>query len=418
MAAHLRRNVAVFVTGEGFSGFGQNLVAPMTVLAVLLHKHGATPMMIGALMTIQVGASVLLQALGVYLFRSTRRRKVNLVLWYVSICPVYFVMAAIVYWWEALGSGAVRWGLPCCFLAIALAGGTAQSVWMDWVAHLFEQRLRGRAFGLMHGFSNLTSASAAVLGGAVLSAYPGSNGFAILYVAAGLILLVGNSVYLAVHDPAQKVQEVLKRTGFVEMLSLFGHSLRERNFRSFLIGRLLAMLGFSILPFIIMYYKQPLGGELPEARIIQFSAGQWIVSSVALIGAGWLGDRWGHRYGILLGTSMQVLVLALLVSTAGPWSCIAVYAISGICYGANLVSHYNLLCETCPHDNRKAHLTVGNLAMLPVALVAPILAGMLYDFYGVRALMWVSLVISAAAALWFLFRLKEPRTVPLFPDQA
>ena len=202
------------------------------------------------------------------------------------------------------------------------------------------------------------------------------------------------------------------------MLSLFGHSLRERNFRSFLIGRLLAMLGFSILPFIIMYYKQPLGGELPEARIIQFSAGQWIVSSVALIGAGWLGDRWGHRYGILLGTSMQVLVLALLVSTAGPWSCIAVYAISGICYGANLVSHYNLLCETCPHDNRKAHLTVGNLAMLPVALVAPILAGMLYDFYGVRALMWVSLVISAAAALWFLFRLKEPRTVPLFPDQA
>ena len=417
MAAHLPRNLTTFAIGEGLSGFGQNLVSPMVVLVVLLHAHGAPAPMIGALMTIQLGASMLPQALGVYLFRSTRRRKVHLALWYMLTCsPMFLVMAAIAYWSQALGDGATRWGLIGSFLVMCLAGGTAASVWMDWIAHLFEQRVRGRAFGLMHGVSNLTAAGAAVIAGKVLDEVPASHSYALLYLSAGLILMAACGVYLTARDPAQHAEEVLTRTGFGEMLTLFGRSLHQRNFRGFLIGRLLAILGFSILPFIVIHYSGAQGGGLAEPRVVQFSAGQWIASSVALLGAGWLGDRLGHRCGLLLSTSAQIVVLLLLLSTAGVWSCIAVYALVGIWEGANRTAHYNLLCETCPHDNRKAHLTVGNLALPPAAAGAPLLAGWVSYAHGFAVLIWASLAVSAAAFLWFLLALKEPRTVPPLPE--
>ena len=419
MAAHHRHNIAVFTVGEGLSGLALSLVAPMTVLAVLLHENGARPWMLGSLMAIQGGVSVLPQALGVYLFRSNRRKKANLVIWHlVMISPVPLVMAALVHWSGQLGPELMRWGLFGCFLLLSLAGGTVLAVWMDWLAHLFEQRVRGFAYGVSFGISNLAGAGSAVIAGAVLIKIPGNGGYAILYLASGLLLFVANSTFLAARDPAQHADDPPMRTNIAEMLSRFAHSLRQRNFRNFLIGRVLAMLGFGIVPFIAIYYLSADGGALEKGRIVQFSAGELIMQCAALIGFGWMGDRLGHRFGILIGTAMQALTLLLLVTTAGHWSCLAVYAILGICMGANSVSHYNLLCETCPHDNRKVHITAGNLAMLPGMLLVPILAGVLVEYYGIAALMWVSLIISTVALAWFAFRLHEPRTIPLFPEQA
>ena len=419
MGAHLRRNVATFVTAEGFSGLSMGLVAPMTVMAVLLHENGAQPWMIGSITAIQGGASILPQALGIYLFRSNRRRKVNLVLWSLTmISPGPLVMAALVHWSPQLGPASMCWGLFCCFLVFTMAGGTVGAVWMDWMAHLFEQRVRGRVYGVVFGCWNIAAAAAAIIAGAVLMAYPGNAGFAILYLASGLLLFVGNSIFLAARDPAQFVEEAPIRVDIIEMFSQFAHSLQRRNFRDFLIGRLLTTLGLGITPFIIIYYLSADGGELEKARIIQLSAGEWIMRSVALIGIGWIGDRWGHRFGILLGTSLQTLTLLLVVTTSGPWSCLAVYALLGLCIGASSVSHYNLLCETCPHDNRKAHIAAGNLVMLPGMILVPILAGVLVEYYGITGLMWVSLIISAVALVWFAFRFQEPRTMPRFPEHA
>lgn len=413
MATHLHRNIITFASGEGLSGLSYGMVAPMTVLAVLLHENGARPWMIGSLMAIQQGASVLPQMLGVYLFRSNRRRKVNLVLWSLTmLTPPLIAMSALVYWSPQIGPAFTRWGLICGFLLFSLAGGMPAAVWMDWLAHLFEQKIRGRVFGIVFGSLNLTQAGGAVIGGAVLLANPGNTGFAILYLASGVLLFVANTIFLAARDPAQHADEVVIKTDFTRMLSLFAYSLRSRNFRNFLIGRLLATLGLSMMPFIIIYYLSAHGGELEEARIIQFSAGQWIMASLALVAIGWIGDRWGHRLGIVLGTLMQIFALLLLVTTAGPWSCLAVYAILGICQGANSVSHYNLLCETCPHDNRKVHITAGNLAMLPSLLMVPIFAGLLVEYYSIAALQWACLIISIAAFAWFVCLLKEPRTTP------
>jgi Na+/melibiose symporter-like transporter len=49
---------------------------------------------------------------------------------------------------------------------------------------------------------------------------------------------------------------------------------------------------------------------------------------------------------------------------------------------------------------------------LPI-LTLPFLAGLLAQAAGLQALFAVSLAFSVAAALWFLFRVREPRDVRL-----
>jgi MFS family permease len=93
--------------------------------------------------------------------------------------------------------------------------------------------------------------------------------------------------------------------------------------------------------------------------------------------------------------------------------CVAAFAGMGICGGVSVVSHSNMLFETCPHDHRLAHITVGNLVMSAPLIAAPLLAGVLAAQLGLAALFRVCLAISLAAAAWILLRVREPRDLTL-----
>jgi len=70
-----------------------------------------------------------------------------------------------------------------------------------------------------------------------------------------------------------------------------------------------------------------------------------------------------------------------------------------------------MLYETCPHDSRIAHITVGNLVMGTTSILCPLLAGVAAARYGTRSLFGICLVLSAGALLWFALRVREPRQV-------
>ena len=125
--------------------------------------------------------------------------------------------------------------------------------------------------------------------------------------------------------------------------------------------------------------------------------------------AGIVGDRAGHRAGILLSVGVQIAALALMLTTRGRWSCLGAYLLCGICMGAANISHANLLFETCPHDNRVAHITIGNIVLGMGTAVIPLLAGWLAQQWGVRATFGACLVFSLAAFVWFVVRVREPR---------
>ena len=134
-----------------------------------------------------------------------------------------------------------------------------------------------------------------------------------------------------------------------------------------------------------------------------------VATTISAIVLGRLGDRRGHRLGVMVGAGAQAAALIVMIGSAGKLSCLGTYFLAGLAGAGGFLSHTNMVYETCPHDSRIAHITVGNLVMGAMSVVCPILAGMAAQRWGLRPLFAGCLLLSAGALAWFALFVREPR---------
>jgi MFS family permease len=415
--AATRRNVSLCLAGDAIWGLHAGLVAPATVLVLLLKEYGASPKMIGSLVSIETGSMLLPQVLGIYIFSSRKSRKRDLLAWhFAAIIPFLFVAALICFFADRLPATFVRWSVLGSFACFTFAIGVGLAAWTDWWASLFERNILGTVMGLAVGLGAVGGALGSVIAGGVINASQSTNAFALLYLAAGSIAIVSIFMYVFVSDPAAQREETAKRLNRSELLGRFKKSLADRNFRAFLVGRLLASFGFCFIPFVAIYYNSPEGGGLSKSTLVSFGAGMMAGSTIGNFILGRLGDKRGHRASLVTAASVQVATLLVLLLSSGKASCLAVYLGAGFCTAAGFVSHYNMLIETCPHDHRFAHITAGNLVVGLGMVLMPLAIGTFAEYFGLRILFAGSLALSVAALVWLIFRVKEPRQHLNFPE--
>ena len=407
-----RANAARVVGGDAVWGFQASLVAPSTVLAVLLLRHGAGPAMVSSILALEAGATVLPQILGNYLVRSAHHRKRFLILWHLgAIIPFLFVMGVVAHLAARMSPAAVRWGLLAGYAGYNFAMGIIMAVWLDWIADVFREGIRGTLFGLTFAFANFAGAAASLLAGALIESGKLPSVYGWLYTAAGLMAAASMALFALVRDPTREKPDRPLRLDLGTLLRHFRRSLADANFRSYIAGRALATAGFSIVPFFAIHFTSARGGALSEGTVVASGAAMTAGAAVASLIVGRRGDRRGHRGGMLLGLGLQGLTVALLLTTGGPLGCILAYAGAGLARGSVGVSGFNLLYETCTHEGRFAHITLGNFILSFAAIGAPLAAGLAAGRWGLRPLFVVSLGLCLLALLWFVARVKEPRTL-------
>lgn len=414
-----RANAIRVVAGDAVWGFQSSLVAPATVLTVLLIRHGAGPTMVSAILALEAGVTVLPQILGNYLVRSAHHRKRLLILWHLfAIIPFVFAMGIVAHVSGRISSAAVRWGLLAGYAGYNLFLGVIMAVWLDWIADVFRERIRGTVFGLSFAFFNLAGAAASVLAGVLIESGKVASIYGWLYTGAGVVAAASMVLFALVRDPTHDHPDRHLRLGLGTIFAHFRQSLADANFRSFVAGRVLATVGFSMVPLIAVYYASAGGGGLSEGTVVASGAAMTAGAAVASLLVGRYGDRRGHHGGMLLGLGLQALTVALLLTTRGPLSCVLAYAGTGLSRGSIGVSGFNLLYETCPHEGRFAHITLGNFLLSFAGIGAPLAAGLSVGRWGLKPLFAVSLGLSLAALLWFVVRVKEPRSlrIPTPPD--
>lgn len=406
-----RRNMFVNAIGEGLWGFKANLIASATVLAVLLREHGASAKMFGLLDGIEKGMMLFPQLAGIFIFSSRRRLRRRLIYWHIfAILPLFLVMGLLCF---AVGGGLIgnaffRWIMVLVYAACLFANGVALAAWTDFLGHLFPVAMRGKAIGLSTFLSNLLGAGGALLAGWLIQRNPGVNTFAWLYVAAWAFGSLTMCTWWFVDDHNLQSSPEPQQPALRHLLKYFQHSIGDKNYRAFLAGRIIASLGFCVTPFVAVHFLSEAGGRLASGTIVSCGAALTVAASLGGIFFGWLGDRHGHRLGILAGAVAQIFALIVLLSIPGAIGCVLAYIGVGLVF-SNQVSVSNLLLETCPHDQRVAHISAGNLVVGLPMTVLPLLAGWLAQAKGNKTLFAVSLGVSLASLLWFIFCLKDPR---------
>lgn len=410
MSSSHRANITLAVVGEGVWGINQGLVQPFTVLVVLLQQSGAGAAMIGAVGAVQTGCTLFPQVLGAYLFVSRRTRQRQLLLWhYVAIVPFLFISGAACFHADRLHPLVFRLILLAGFAGFYLGVGVCNAAWTDWLASLFPVHIRGTVLGAAMSAAALFAAGSSVAAGKYLERYGSPENYGWLYLTAGLIACVSLMFYAFIKDATANTEHNRSRQTTSELLAKFRLSLDDRNFRALLIGRLLSTAGFGIVPFIAVYYASERGGRLSPDWLVSLGAAMSIGIAFGNLVLGRLGDIAGHRAGILTGVLAQITTLLILLTTSGKLSCLATYFLTGIYIASTFISHYNMLFETCPHDHRFAHITVGNLVLGVGTLLSPLFAGLIAQSLGLQFLFVMSLTFSLAALSWFLLRTREPR---------
>ena len=405
-----RKNALLNAVGEGFWGFGGNLVAPLTVLALLITRLGGSKLEVGLLSTIGAAAILFPPLAASFIMQRAAGKKRFLILYHtIFLFPPWALMGVLIIFLAENHPLASRILLPITYAIYMCAIGFMLPLWMDWIAVLFKTEIRGRAMGWACAAAAIGGTLAAFAAGILSPILPYPWNYASLFFIGVGMFSLSMLMYVFVEEPPGTVPAPLMPPK--EILSRFRQSLAQPNYRRYLVSRLLLTAGSGPVAFFAVQYKSPEGGGLTEQAVISIGSAIWVSQALMSFGLGKLGDAWGHRLGAVLGALAQALSLVAAIIIPGSLGLIIAFAMTGVGIAAGWVSHQNLLYETCPHDCRSAHITITNLVLGPLTTVVPLLTGKAMETYGAPMTFGACLLPTILGLIWLLVFVKEPRAL-------
>ncbi len=399
---------------EGLWGLGMGFIVPLTVMPLLLRQFGAGAVELGFFYSMASAGFLITQPIGMFLSRhgAGKKRVLVLVNTWITL-PVFIFMAAVVFilgaepQWHKLG----RTMLLGAFSLRMLSVGIILPIWQDWINSLFRTESRGKVTGLYAAMSAAGVMVGTLIAAKVREALAFPENYACLLIIASIFFGVSFTAMSFVDSGSVPQELAGKRPSLRELIHRFSLSLQDSNFRHYLFGRLLLTTGGAAVAFFAVHFQSEAGGGLEESIIIGMGAAIMLPQAVSSYWLGKLGDLRGHRWGVLVGGFAQVAAIGTAYLGRGHWACLSSFVLLGIAYAAGWVSHQNFIYETCPHDNRIAHLTLSNLVLSPVVLLIPMGTGALISLTSILWGLAICLGLSVLGAFYLLFFVQEPRLV-------
>lgn len=184
----------------------------------------------------------------------------------------------------------------------------------------------------------------------------------------------------------------------------------DRNFRSFLIVRIISQFAAMAFAFYVIYAVQEYGmSDAAAAVLVVFLLiGQVVLGPLM----GRLGDRWSHR-GVMgiggLGAALSAILAWQAPSAAWFYP---VFLLEAVAIVAIWTVPLAMSVSFAGHEkDRPLYVGLANTIPAPAAILAPIIGGWLADAAGFGTTFLLSAVseLVMACALWFI--VKEPRPI-------
>ncbi|HWQ15831.1 MAG TPA: MFS transporter [Roseiflexaceae bacterium] len=402
-----RRNYRLGVINGVSFGLGESLASPALVLALLIRQLGGSLALVGALPAIQTAGYLLPQLL---VSGRLQARPYKL--------PVYRLFGGLrLLTWAALAGAIFAAGAlpPAVALALVVGGfalftslgGVTALTFQDIVAKVIPPRRRGSFFGRRQLLAGLLTF---VAGGTLVRWLLGEGGplpfpanFGALALLSLLCFGVGIGSFALVREPPQLRLGQALRLG--EGLRRAPQLLRaNRNYRWFILARLLLRVGQIAEPFYIVYATESLG--LPKSAAGAFVAAWALAAALSNLLWGRVSDRRGNRRLILIaGVLMALAPLLMLAGPAavqilglGPLALTAalglVFLLVGAAADGMAMAGMTYLLEIVPEEERPTYMGLANTILGAGALV-PVAGGWLVALLGYGG----TFALGAAAAL-------------------
>ena len=268
--------------------------------------------------------------------------------------------------WMVLG-GAIAYGA---------IGGLSIGAWQQLVARTVPASERPSLFAHRYLFSNLLGLLAGGLVIGVLSRFPGTNGYAILYFIAFLGAGLAYRFITSVQEPPGQPSAIEARSFLENLRALPPVFAADRRLWLYLLTLVTVNAHFMFIGFLSGHARATLGfgesylGTLTSAQMAGAVVGTFVCSR--------FGNRLGAR-SLLLSSRALFLVVALSATVVTEdYAFRALFAAYGAALFVNLVGHNTVTLALAPESRSSSVLAVFSLAQVPSMLGAAQLGAYLW----------------------------------------
>ncbi len=379
LGLNLRHNLAVNILDGAFFGLGLGFASFVTVLPLFVSTLTSSAILIGLIPAIHNMGWQLPQLLTANRVARLSRYK-PMTMWMTVNERVPFLGLALVAWFlPALDRSAALLLTFALLIWQGLGGGLTATAWQSMISKIIPPRQRGTFFGSQSAAANLLASGSAVAAGLVLERLGSPFGFTVCFLGASAAMTVSWFFLNGTREPAIAPQNAPESQR--DFWKGIGTILRrDRDFRWFLIARMLAQVAMIGFAFYIVYVVRQFNVDAALAGIM---TGVLMATQIAANPIlGWIGDRSSHRF------VMQVGALAAAAGAAIAWWAtdvnwfFLVLMLSGIANAALWTTSLTLTLEFGSGTERPAYIGLANTLVAPSTILAPLLGGVLADAAG------------------------------------
>jgi MFS family permease len=405
----LRHNVIVNLLDGGFFGLGIGFVSFGTVLPLFVASMTDSATLIGLVPAIHASGWLLPQLFTAGYTSRLRRYKRTVLLSTVHERLPFLGLALVALLLPRIG---VQVALILTFLCLTwqgLGGGFTANSWTSLISKIIPSDSRGTFFGIQGAVANLFISAAAIGAGYLLHAYRYPSNFIACFLIASLFLTFSWIFLALTREPADH-EKVIEESpspfwrGAVRILK------RDKNFNWFLAARLLSQFATMGSAFYIVYALRRF--QMDEVTAGYLTATLTIAQTVANAGMGWLGDRVGHRFMLIVGATSAIVssMLAWLAPSLG-WFFL-VFALTGFTNVSIWMNGMTMTVDFSDEGERPFYIGLAQTLTAPATIVAPLIGGWIADTRGFVSTFGWSTLLSIVMLGILVFLVKEPRKSP------
>ncbi len=376
--------MSVLTGGAFLVAFALLLGAPNIVIGVLAAAGPLTQM---------------LQIPAIFLIESTRLRKATSVI-STSIGRLFWIAAALTPWLLPKPSQVpVFVGAVLLYFGCTAVSGLGFNAWMR---DLIPENIRGTYFGRRAAIATGLSAGLSLLAGIGVdyfkARFPEIGVYTVLFLIGAAAGLFG--VYFRAKVPEPKMAAARRQS----IMSVLAEPFRDKNFQQLLI--FIGVWNFAInlaAPFFTVYMLQRLG--LSMTLVLGLAVLSQMINALFFQLWGRLADRFSNKSVLAIAGPLFMLSIFLFTLTTMPETYVMtipflalIHILTGMSTAGIMLCAGNIALKLAPEGKATAYLATNALISGVAATIAPILGGIVADWFDGKelrlTLTWTSEILK------------------------
>lgn len=406
---HLRYNVAVGLTDGGFFGLALGFASFGTVLPLFVASMTDSATLIGLVPAIHAAGWLLPQLFTAKHTSRLRRYKRTVLMNTIHERVPFLGFVAVALLLPRIGFQA---GLILTFLLLiwqGLGGGFTANPWTSMISKIIPPESRGTFFGTQAAVANLFISGAAVGAGYLLDFLDSPLDFAVCFFIASIFFTISWFALAATREP-EDTEKVIDENQPPLWKGAGRIIRRDLNFTWFLAARFLsqfATMGFS---FYIVYALRRFNAD--TIILGYLTATLTVTQTVANIGMGWLGDRFGHRAMLILGAVGAMLSSALAWFAPSINWFFPIFILAALTNVSIWTNGMTMATTFSDENERPFYIGLAQTLTAPATIIAPLIGGWVADEFGFVPTFSISTFLSVVMILILWLIVKDPRKIP------